>query len=262
MTPGAASRARLVLPVLLLFLVPWVAGAQEPTSLTVTYLERPPYYWTENGQARGFLLDLTRRILDQAGVPATYVPLPPNRILDDLRHNQAPSCSIGWFKNPERESYANFSLPIYRDKPLVLLTTKGQAELFHAYRTLKDVFRDPSLIMAQVASFSYGEMVDRLQKEILVRNLTVSTSQSVLPQLIAQGRASYMLVAPEEIPTLLRSARLDPDLFIELPMEDIPAGNLRYLICSKNVPQSDLARINAAITALTNQNSLCAPDLP
>lgn len=256
MTP----RPRLVLQMLLLFLLPWTAGAQEPTPLIVTYLERPPYYWTENGHAKGFLLELTRRILDQAGVPATYVPLPPKRILDDLRHNPAASCSIGWFRNPEREAYANFSLPIYRDKPLVLLTTKEQANLFHAHHALRDVFRDPSLIMAQVASFSYGETVDRLQKEILVRNLTVSTSQSVLPQLIAQGRASYMLVAPEEIPTLLRSARLDPDLFVELPMEDIPAGNLRYLICSKKVPQSDLARIDAAINALTNQTSLHAPD--
>ncbi len=253
---------RHLLTLLLTLLGASAAGATEPgpLDLKVVYLERPPYYWTENGQPRGFLLELTQKIFERAGITASYMPVPPNRILAELRENKFPACSIGWFKNPERESYAQFSLPIYRDRPLVLLTTKDRAGNFRRHDRLEDVFRDPTLVLAQVDSFSLGETVDRLQKQILVRNLTVSSSQSVLPRLILEGRASYMLVAPEEVPTLLRSANVDPEHFTTLTMADIPTGNLRHLIFSAAVPMEALDRINAAIRVLTDQDALLAQD--
>ena len=145
---------------------------------------------------------------------------------------------------------------------MVILSTVDTAAHISRHRTLRDVFADTSLIMAQVASFSYGEAIDRLQKEMLGRNLTVSSSQKVLPRLILQGRASYMLVAPEEIPTLLESAGVDPERFASVDMEDIPAGNLRYLMFSKSVPEAVLGRVNTAISALTDQNALLNPGQP
>ena len=251
--------ALLALFALLGSLLPTTVAAGNSTELHVVYLERPPYYWTENGQPRGFLLALTRQILDRAGIQASFSQQPPNRIMEEIRNDRAPICSIGWFKTPERETFASFSLPIYRDRPLVLLTTADRAHLFSRHKTLRDVFADHSLVIAQVASFSYGEAVDRMQKEIVVRSLTVSSSQKVLPKLILQGRASYMLVAPEEVPTLLRLAEVDADRFTVLTMEDIPAGDLRYLIFSEAVPETARERIDAAIADLTDQGALLNP---
>jgi polar amino acid transport system substrate-binding protein len=249
----------LLLGIMLTLLMPWPCLAQE-TPLKVAYLERPPYYWTNGEEPNGFLLQLTRQILDRAEVPATFAALPPNRILDELRQNTSPFCSIGWFKTSERETFATFSLPIYRDKPLVVLTLKTSLHRFSTYRTVRQLFGDLDLIMAQMASFSYGEALDRLRNQSLGPTMTISTSQSVLPRLIAQGRASYMLVAPEEIPTLLDSAGVNADLFATLPMDDVPVGNLRHLMFSKNVPETVLNRINAGIAELTNQDSLVGPD--
>lgn len=251
-------RAALLALLCLLACIP-AAAAGNAVDLHVVYLERPPYYWTEKGQPRGFLLGLTRQILERAGVAASFEQHPPNRIMEEIRNNRSQVCSIGWFKTTERESFALFSLPIYRDRPLVLLTTEETAPQIRRHRTLRDVFADTSLIMAQVASFSYGEAVDALLKEVNVRSLTVSSSQKVLPKLILQGRASYMLVAPEEIPTLLRLAEVDSDRFISLDMEGIPAGNLRHLIFSRSVPESTVALINSAIADLTDQNALRNP---
>ncbi len=244
---------------LALLLLPLTVAAQEPISLKVSYLERPPYYWTENGQPKGFLLELTKRILEQAGVPATYVPLPPNRILEELRQNQSPTCSIGWFKNPERETFANFSLPSYRGDPMVVLTTRALAEKIDQHDTLADIFWDKSLVMARMASFSYGSYVDSLLQSIPVRSVIIPTTNDVLPKLLLSQRASYMLVAPEEIPNLLRSAQVDASEFVALHVKDIPSGTPRYLIFSKNVPQNMIEDINAAITALTDQQHLLAP---
>ena len=229
-------------------------------TMKVAYLERPPYYWTQDEQPKGFLLELTQRVFRLAGIDAVYMPVPPNRIIAELRENASPVCSIGWFKNPERESFARFSLPIYRDRPLVILTTKDQAERIRQYDRLEDVFRDTSLVLATMASFSFGEEIDRLQRLILPRVLTISTTQSVLPRLISQGRATYMLVAPEEVPNLLGSANVDPELFVELTMRDIPPGNLRHLIFNAGVPKDIVDRVNTAIRGLTDQDALLDKD--
>jgi polar amino acid transport system substrate-binding protein len=234
-------------------------GLASNADLQVVYLERPPYYFTDKGQPRGFLFSLTRKILDRAGVTATYAQQPPNRILAELRSDQQPICSIGWFKTTEREGFANFSLPIYRDMPMVLLTTVDKRDAVGRHRTLQDVFSDTSLVMAQVASFSYGQTIDRMLAEIIVRNLTVSSTQKVLPRLILEGRASYMIVAPEEVDMLLRSAGVPADRFVTLELQDVPPGNLRYLIFSKGVPADTLQRVNAAISALTDQDALLNP---
>ena len=241
-------------------LAPLAASAgDKPEELRVLYLERPPYYWTENGRPTGFLMNLTRRILDEAGVSADYASVPAARILEVIRADRQPLCSIGWFRTPQRETFASFSLPIYRDRPLTLLTSRDKADLFDKHATLQDVFDDADLIMAQVASFSYGETIDRMLREILVRNLTVSTTQSVLPKLILHGRATYMLVAPEEVQTLLRSAGVDAERFVSLEMDDIPAGNLRHFMFSKSVPENIVRRINQAIETLTDQQAILHP---
>lgn len=253
---------RLVAAVMLACACAAGALAAEGPDLHVVYLERPPYYWTDNGRPKGFLLDLTRRVFDRAGVSAVYASHPSSRILEELRDNRLALCSIGWFRTSEREAFATFSLPIYRDRPMVILTTVDTAARIRRHGSLRDVFADSDLIMAQVAGFSYGEAIDRLQREMLVRNLTVSSSQKVLPRLILQGRAGYMLVAPEEVPVLLESAGVDPGRFASLTMEDIPVGNLRHLMFSRSVPDDVLGRINAAIADLTDQDALLNPARP
>ena len=77
----------LLLTVIFCFL-PALARGDE---LTVAYFDHPPYSYAENGQAAGILVDLTRNILKEAGIPATFVSMPPNRILETTQIGRA-SC--------------------------------------------------------------------------------------------------------------------------------------------------------------------------
>jgi hypothetical protein len=93
--------------------------------LNVSYFERPPYYLTTPaGDASGFLVEKTKKILQAANVNARFISLKPNKIIFIIKHANLPHCSIGWFKKPEREAFAKFTKPIYQDRPLVLLKTK------------------------------------------------------------------------------------------------------------------------------------------
>lgn len=224
-------------------------------TLTVSYLERPPYYHTRQGRADGFLIELSKRIFQDAGVEVVFEMMPPKRIMMELKNADNVHCSVGWFKKPEREEFAKFSLPIYRDRPVVILTTKKQKQMFARHETLRDVFLDKSLIMATMSAFSYGSYIDGLRKDVFPKTHEISSRQNLLPKLIMKGRAAYMLTAPEEVETLVRSAGLDPDDFVAITMPDIPAGNRRYLIFTRGVSDDMIKKINISVRKFVDQDT-------
>jgi polar amino acid transport system substrate-binding protein len=57
-----------------------------------------------------------------------------------------------------------------------------------------------------------------------------------------------MLIAPEEIESLLQLNGYSLTAFSAIRMPDIPAGNKRYLIFNKGVSDDLIDRINQAIT--------------
>ena len=181
-----------------------------------------------------------------------FIETPPNRIILEIKKTENFYCSIGWFKNPDRENFAKFSLPIYQNKPVVILTNKKQRHLFSPYKTLKEVFSDKSLIMATMSAFSYGTFIDKLMKDDFPKTHEISSKQELLPTLIMSGRVAYMLIAPEEIEALVRSPGLNPADFVSVTMSDIPTGNKRYLMFSKGVSDGIIERINLSVRKFVN----------
>ena len=222
------------------------AGFSYSDALTVSYIERPPYYYTDQRRATGFLLEKVRKIFLDAGIAVTFQVRPPNRVIHEIKRG-GDNCSVGWFKTLEREQFAKFSLPIYRNSPIVILTVKQQQHRFSPYRSLGEVFADQTLVMASIGAFSYGAYIDQLIEATSPRLQRISTRQTILPKLILSGRANYMLVAPEEIETLLDSADLNPKDFVAIKMSDIPDGNRRYIICSKEVSDNIIGKLNFSI---------------
>ncbi len=233
-----------------------VSIAAHGETITVSYLDRPPYYFTKNGRAAGFLVDTTRMIFEDAGIKATYICLPPKRIIAEIKRNNRPHCSIGWFKTRERESYADFSLPIYRDRPTVVLTLKQNRPLFSRHSNIGGLFADGKLVMGKVSAFSHGAYIDGLTaktKNSSHRIYEVKGTRSQLVKMISTRRISYILVAPEEIHPLLTSAGLNPNHFAAIAYEDVPSGNMRHLIFSKGIPVRTITKINQSIMKLIGE---------
>ncbi|MCF6247726.1 MAG: transporter substrate-binding domain-containing protein [Desulfobacula sp.] len=234
--------------VIILFFILHVSMAFAQTqTLTILYFKRPPYYNTVNGNAEGFLVEFVRKVFQDAGVRHVFAEMPPQRILHYLKNSQKRICSIGWFKTKQRQEFAKFSLSIYQNKPLVILTTKSYQQQIVKHQSIKDVFLDRSLSLARIDSFSYGAVLDEWINNYAPKVHGIPSNQLVLPQLIVFNRASYMLVAPEEIDTMLVQAKLDPNEFISISKSDIPQGNKRYIIYSKNVENDLIKRVNQAI---------------
>jgi len=219
-------------------------------TLTVSYLERPPYYYTKNGKVAGTIIEFAQKVFDDAGIEVQYQVLPPKRVIAEIKRKGNNHCSIGWFKTKQRESFAHFSLPLFQNKPNVVLTTKRAHPKVANYKSLKELFSDRTLTMVTMASFSYGKYIDDLISEHMPNKIETYSKQNVLPKHIVSGRGTYMLTAPEEVEELIKSADLDTADFVSIPMKDIPVGNKRYIMFNTSVDPKVIEKVNRAIEKL------------
>ncbi|MFZ5426418.1 MAG: substrate-binding periplasmic protein [Thermodesulfobacteriota bacterium] len=219
-------------------------------ALIILYFERPPYYATTEGLPGGFLVNLTREIMAEAGIGAVFQEMPARRIIEVIKTSDKPVCSIGWFKTPEREEYARFSIPIYRDQPLAAAFLASGRGPKPGAATFKEVAADPDLVMGLNSAFSYGEKVDAMLKGLAAPPVKVNATQEQLMRMLSARRFDYMLVNPEEAGTLACLAGLSPEDLAEHSFPDLPKGNLRHLMFSQNTPAGTIGRVNEAIRRL------------
>jgi len=234
---------------ILTFLLVSVTKAVSP-QLQVLYINRRPYYFCENGEARGILVDISRKIFKEAHIRVRYRLSSPSRILWIIRQGPMNVCSIGWFKTPQREKFAKFSLPIYQNRPLVVLTLKRLKPRFKGIHTLQQLFKRKGLRWGRLVSFSYGDMVDSLAKALSPTRVSITGSQILLIRMLFHGRIDYILLSPEEIPFLVKHSGYPAKDLISIPLKDISRGNKRYIMFSRRVSDSLIQRINRAIKKL------------
>lgn len=246
--PHRAGLGALGLCVLLPALAPGRAGGDE---LTMAFRDKPPYSYVENGVQRGFLLERTRRILDEAGVRATFVDMPPRRIFLEIRNNAQPICSFGWYKIPEREAYAKFSQPIHQDRPHVVLAGPRSAERVRSHRSMKALLADAELKLAVVDGVSYGPDIDALIRAFPGNIDRSLVSPLQVARMVAVDRADFMFIDEEDYDFLIASdAELRRAGVVRIAFPDRPPGLKRYIVCSQQVSAATMARIDQAIGKL------------
>ncbi len=241
---------RKMLPLFCLFCLclPGVcAGAGE--ELAVVYPERPPYNTTEGGKAGGIWVELTRHILEEAGLRPSFTEMPSRRILEEISRPDCTLCSFGWFKTPERESYARFSLPFYRDPPLVAVLLAKNAGLTRGVTSLDQLAALRGCVLGLVAGWSYGAEADRIlaRRKPEVMEAPSSQQQALM---LAKERFTYTLIRQAEIGAFARSAGLEErDLYV-VELDDLREQSPRHIICGRGVPPALMERIDAAIIKL------------
>jgi len=220
-------------------------GSAEP--LDIFYFEYPPYYHQlENQEASGIIVDLARRIFAAAQVEPAFSFVPAKRILHELQSDR-PAASLGWFKTPEREQYAFFSLPIYVNRPVGVFFLRENESRFRPYSTLEGMLQSGQFVLGRVQGFSEGAQLDAMLEKYKGKTLQVAADSVRLLKMLESKRFDFMLVAPEEADTLLEAAQASKKNFMLRAMSDIPQGNLRYIMYSRAVPQDLIRRIDQAI---------------
>jgi polar amino acid transport system substrate-binding protein len=235
----------------LIFLFPlfsglWLASASAADGpLPLYFEERPPYQVRHGDAVEGLTAEAAALAFKGAAIPFVWQESSMSRQMHLLRENQGELCVVGWFKNGERETYAKFTRPIYRDRGIVALVRSEFAGL--AGRPLDQALATPGLRVLVRGKYTYGETVDKALKR--VKPLTISSSNRHL-QLVEQltrKRADLMFAAEEEAEVLLAHAGAARGGLRIVRFAQPVAGEHRHIVCTLRVPDETIAKLNSAI---------------
>ncbi len=220
--------------------------------ITIYFHVRPPY--AEPGApvgVKGLLVTPVIKALNEAGLEAQWIEMPPARQTEEIKRAVQPACGLGWFKRPDREEFAVFTAAIYKDRPTVIVARKDDAR-FAAPASLQRTFSDPRLRLLVKTGYSYGKIIDDWVLHYHPAAAESAGTNETMLNMIANGRNDYMIMAAEEADYLLeRDAPLGAALRA-VALSDAPEGEQRYLMCSKSTPADAIARLNAKLVDLAN----------
>lgn len=188
-TTGRIGTVLAVLPaVLLACLQSAPVRAEEP--IAILYNDRPPYQVThQDGSVSGLSATPAAQAFKIAGIPVIWVRVPTNRQLSLIKHDSEKACALGWFRKPDREQYAKFTVPIYRDKPTVALS--GARFTVPAGTTLAEVLARKGVRVLVKDLYSYGPYIDDLLKTLRPDVIRTTSENHQMVQMIQAGRADF-----------------------------------------------------------------------
>lgn len=244
-----------ILAILLALLIEPTDGfAAEP--IRILYDERPPYMSEDGmGGVRGLTADVIIHAMKRAGVPYQWVLIPSPRQLLMVRNDGGRVAALGWFRNPERERFAKFSHPVYRDRSIALLTRKDHAGVMR-HTTIDSLFRDASQVLLVKTGYSYGPFVDRTIAGLNPKRMSITGGNREMITMIARSRADYMFIAPEESGPAITAAGFTIDGFSLHHLSGMPPGEKRYLLFSQQVDDATIRRINQYIDEYHRQHGI------
>ncbi|WP_084502125.1 type 2 periplasmic-binding domain-containing protein [Fundidesulfovibrio putealis] len=233
-----------------LFVISLVAfplfDAMGQQAFDVIYIEYPPYYFTNNGKPDGYLLSRVSSVFNCARIDYRLMVYPSNRALHEVR-TASNTISIGWFKTQDREQFANYSLPLCQARPQVAVYLKKNEDKFAEFRSLKDLLSKSNLKIGAIKGHSEGETVDSIIRNSSDNVILVGAEQINLIAMLGAERFEFILLPPEEVQHLLASSGMNPRDFEMKTLDDIPPGNKRYLIFSKDISDETIHSINTCI---------------
>ncbi len=239
---------RTVFAAALALLAP-AGAAWADDKLIVYYHERVPYSAKQtDGSVHGITADIVTQAMSVAGVPYRWEESPSARQMEVIKRDEAPSCGLGWFKRPDREAFAKFSIALYRDLPTIVVA-RAKDKRFAGSPSIEGLFADKSLTLLTKTGYSYGAALDAKIAAQKPTTRVDAGDNRIQLNMVRRERVDYMIMAEEEAKDLLSQPEFADAGLAIYHLANPPGGEYRYLMCSKSVPDAVIARINQAIAA-------------
>jgi polar amino acid transport system substrate-binding protein len=214
--------------------------------ITVAYNERPPYLVaTRDGSPSGLTGTPAAQAFRAAGIDVRWVRMPTNRQIAMVRENSAQYCAVGWFRNDERAQFAKFTRPIYRDHRWVAMTglffdaSEGQP--------LEELMGRGGLRLMVKDKYSYGPRIDAMLSRFHPVTAVSTGSTVQMLQSLSANTVDLMFVSEEEAAYLMSLGGPHAGKLRVLNLAGMPKGEERHIMCSLNVPDELIAKLNREI---------------
>jgi len=223
------------------------SSAYGQETISLYYYERPPFLIRQADDSAGGLIGShVAELAAKAGISIHWQLMPAARQLHLLQNESVSACGVGWYRTAQRDGFAQFSRPIYRDRGVVVIANARLDR--RTYPRLADLLADQSLSILLKDGLTYGRAVAALLKPAKARFSLVTIEQPQMVRMVASGRASVMFATREEAEMLLTGGEAGDEGVQLWSFPDLPeTGEPRYLMCGKGVSAKTLSRLDAAI---------------
>lgn len=222
-------------------------GAVWAEDSLVVYLEdRAPFSSLDaDGKVAGLVATPAENAFRLAGIAHDWMNVPYKRQLMQLQANVEPACGIGFFKTQERERVAKFTNAIYRDGPTVILANQGFRPREKSKLAEAMAIRDIRMLRKDAST--YGPFIDETVARVKPEIISTTAELKNMALMIAAGRADFMMITREEAQQLIDSTGEAGKQLHIVQLSDMPLGQARHIMCSSQVPDQVIERLNKAI---------------
>jgi polar amino acid transport system substrate-binding protein len=215
-------------------------------TIILHYHDRKPYYFTSADGVKGLFAEKAAVVFNKAEISFQWKNTPPSRQLEIIKQNNRMECALGWFKNPEREKYAKYTLHIYQDKPTIALARSDNERVFNQM-SVEQIFNNRGLKILRKDGYSYGKFIDEKISQYKPREVPTTADNLSMLKMIHSLRADYFFIAKEEAENLIKESSFALSDFKHINFSGMPKGNKRYIICTQMVPELTISKLNRAI---------------
>lgn len=214
--------------------------------LVLYYQEQRPYQMSYQDDVHGLVADNVTLAMNNADIDFIWEEVPIARQLALIKGNTIKSCAVGWLKTPEREDFAKFTLPVYQDKPHVVVT-RADNEVLTSGISLERLLDHLHLRLLVKSDYPFTPVLGTALKDKNALLTPTTTDNYSMLKMIHNHRADYCFMPEEEVADLLLFSNLNKADFKIVHIIDMPRGNNRYLLCSKKVNDEIIGRLDRAI---------------
>ena len=232
-----------------IFLATASACLGQVEEISLQYTAKPPYLIPQDdGTVIGLTGSPIGAAFRQAGIPFKWTATPVSRSMALLKQGTGQDCIAGLYKTPERAGFAKFTNPVYRDSRYVLVARQD-----FPYRDGESLISllDRKDVMVYVKQDnSYGAYIDNLLAKLAPDHYVTTLDTRDMLAFISAKHGDFMFATEDEANYYL-TAEIDDKAGLKiLKIPDTPPGELRYILCSKAVPDSTIDRLNSALPSL------------
>ncbi len=227
---------------------PVLAGISVVAPLVLLYSERPPFMRRENDdRVTGLAVDAALRAFAKAEIAVTLRAASPARRLLEVKENKSPICSLGFYATDARRKFARISKPVSQDGPMVAVTS-ATSEPGDGVK-LETFLANPELKVLVKDAIVYGPYMEAQFARMQAQKVSTHNEYAQLLTLVRAQRAHVLFMPQEEASHYLQT---EPELARALRVTrfaSIPAGETRHVVCSQQVSEFTMARLDSALGA-------------
>jgi ABC-type amino acid transport substrate-binding protein len=224
--------------------------AQAADPLVLGYVARPGLADVVDGKPAGTYFPIAVAAAEKAGFAVTLQAVTQTRLMAQVASGQPHYCAVGIFITPERQAFGKFTLPIYRTPRFIVIAARSKDSAIRRHKTFMSLIADQQLRMGAIDGYSFGNTLDPL---IRAMHGNVDRYVGTFDQGFAKmqaGRFDYIIGFEDEFDNWLGRSGASRDAFSKINFPDVLDGVHRHLMCSRNVDDATIERLNAGIQAV------------